>query len=204
MPRKTVSKKTASKKRKESIWLYLTILLAGLWIGTLLYSFNTTFRYNIKTLAHWVGISVAEEYPDVFERGGRTYVAFNHPLIRVTALTTADCEGAICNLPQAVLEIKQAVSPGLIVEEVKYESAEGQQLAADLGIEKLPAFIFDANLAELPHFELLAGFFEQKGEVYLLKVGDPGKIAGAEAVEGAAATEPALGTGAAAENESAN
>ena len=97
MKKKAAKKMTfkALKKIKtpKNLWTYLTLLFAGLWVGTLFFNFNSDFWHNTQTgisalvfseeVTAETAIEGNTELPVVFENNGRTYVAYDHPLINI-------------------------------------------------------------------------------------------------------------------------
>ena len=71
-------------------------------------------------------------------------------------VNTKDCFN--CDTTRMLNLLKESF-PGLYVNSLDYSSDEGKNLINDLGIEMLPAYVFDANLSNAFNFEKMKGAF---------------------------------------------
>jgi len=67
-----------------------------------------------------------------------------------------------------VLKLLKELFPNLDVNNLDYDSKEGGKLAGELGIEALPAYIFDSNLSNAFNFGKAKSAFDKAGNKYIM------------------------------------
>ncbi len=141
------------------------LLLAGLVLGVFVSGFlGVDFSGNStlggKVLGTW---DVSE---GVIEKNGTTWVAFDEPIVNVTVITKKDCEA--CDPTETIEVLRQNLIPTIKVEEAESDSEKAKKLIKDFNIKTIPAFIFDAKLAEAKNFEKASAVFQENDGSYLL------------------------------------
>ncbi len=148
----------------------LCILLGGLLIGSL---FVDVVQLMTKSGFSDHAVSGA----DVIETNGKSWVAYEDPLVRLSVITDSSCE--YCDADQALTWIRR-VMPTTTARNVEYDSEEGRRLALDHEIVALPAFIFSDAVAETIFYAQASSLFTETKKSYLLdmtKIGEtPGKF----------------------------
>jgi protein-disulfide isomerase len=142
-------------------------LLAGLVFGIVISGFLGVDFSNNSTLGGKVlGTWDVSETETVIEKDGVTWVAFNDPVINTTVITRSDCE--TCDPIETIEVLKQNLIPTIKVEKIESDSEKAKKLIKDFNIKTIPAFIFDAKLAEAKNFEKASAVFQEKDGNYLL------------------------------------
>lgn len=88
--------------------------------------------------------------------------------IAVTELIVVNTEDCFNCDTTRVLKLLKESFPGLYVNSLDYNSDEGKNLINGLGIEMLPAYIFDANLSNSFNFEKMKGAFNEIDGRYIM------------------------------------
>ena len=112
---------------------------------------------------------------DIFPFEGRTWVAFNEPIVNLQVLTDSKCEA--CD-PTEPLKWLKRVIPTVLVKKVEMDSEEGKALAEKFNVKSLPAFIFDENVSKTDVYEQARNIFEKKDNKYLMNTEQVGIRAG--------------------------
>lgn len=147
-----------TKDKKIKNLISLSILLAGLLVGSLFVDVAQMIRgggFSQKIL----------NKSDVFSLNGKTWVAYEEPLVKIKVLTDDTCEK--CAPDQAILGLKREL-PTILTEKVDVSSDEGKALVGTFNIRTIPAFIFSKNIEDTALFAQAQAVFEQKGDQYLL------------------------------------
>ena len=148
--------KQQEKKMKNLI--SLSILLAGLFVGSLF--------VDVAQLVRGGGFSQKIlNRSDVFSLDGRTWVAYDEPLVKIQVLTDDACQE--CQPDEAILGLKREM-PTVLTEKVDVNTEEGKQLLEKFGVRTIPAFIFSKNIEETTLFAQASQVFEKKDNKYLL------------------------------------
>jgi protein-disulfide isomerase len=159
-----VSEVESSKNKKIKNLISLAILLGGLFVGSLFVDFGQLIRGG--------GFSFGRlPAADVFQSGGKTWVAYSDPVISVKVVNDSNC--AECKPDEALLGLKR-ILPTLLTQQVEETSTDGQKLIADLGIKSLPAFVFGKDIEETDFFTQAAAIFDKVGNQYLLNTAQVG------------------------------
>lgn len=153
-------KEKFSKKFPEKTWLFVSLLLMGFLAGTLTYLFSP--RYNMQATL------MNTPMPKIFEKDGATYVAFPHPLIHVSIVSSADCTGVICDLNKGFYDFQRTISYAAEAQAFDKNSEKGKELIEKYKLSALPAFLVDKNVEFVPHFTEFKKFFENRGDRYLM------------------------------------
>lgn len=157
-----------SKKIKNLI--SAVILLAGLFTGSLFVDVAQLLRgdgFSGKNLSK----------TEIFESGGKTWVAFSEPKVDVKVVSDEACES--CDPSEALVWFRSRAIPTINAEKIDFNSAEAKSLVADFSIKTLPAFIFSDSVEKTDFYAQAKVLFDQKGGQYVLKTQelglDPGK-----------------------------
>lgn len=154
----------SSRDKKIKNLISLAILLGGLFAGSLFVDFGQLIRGG--------GFSFGRlPAADVFQSGGKTWVAYSDPVINVKVVNDSNC--AECKPDEALLGLKR-ILPTLLTQQVEETSPEGQKLIADLGIKSLPAFVFGKDIEKTDFYAQAAAIFDKTGDQYLLNTAQVG------------------------------
>lgn len=114
------------------------------------------------------------ERTDIFEENGKTWVAYDMPIINVEVVSDKNCDS--CKYEDIVKLLKINLAPTLKVKEAEFDSEEGKNLINSFNIKSVPAFVFDSNVEKVENFDKARqAFSEKEGKYYLdsAKVGLP-------------------------------
>ena len=155
--------KTKDKKIKNLI--SAVILLAGLFVGSLFVDVIQVFRGS--------GFSQrALDNTDVFSSNGKSWVAYNQPIITVQVLNDDSC-GDACKPDEVLVGLKQ-IAPTILTKKVDFSSEQGKKLAAQFSIKTIPAFIFSKEIEQTDIFAQAQPFFDKQGDLYAIKSAEAG------------------------------
>lgn len=144
------------------------ILLGGLFVGSLF--------VDISQIVKGTGFSAKNlNKSDVFESGGKTWVAYTDPAVSAMAINDDTCDK--CDISDALVWLRRVV-PTVSIEKVDYNSDKGKELINKYGIKVLPAFIFDQNVAKTDFYAQAAALFTKKDDQYALATQELGIPAG--------------------------
>ena len=155
-------------KPKRNDYLAVIVLLAGLLVGSL-------FVDTAQLITAQGFSDSALRKGDVFERGGKTWVAYKDPAVKVYVITDKTCEN--CDPSEALLFLRQYV-PTMIAHEADIATQEGKALAEKMQVKTLPAFAFDASVQETEFYTQASQILEQKENLYALNTQAMGMPAG--------------------------
>lgn len=142
----------------------LTILLGGLFIGSLF--------VDIIQLVSGRGFSAKKvQESSVLEAGGKTWVAYNQPIIKVRVFSTEDC--LACKTDEILVWLRR-VLPTIEAEKVDASLVSGKELAAELGVKTIPGFVFSKEVADSDFFKKVPTAFTQKENDYLMNGAEMG------------------------------
>jgi len=157
------------KKTKKKINPNALLVIIGVALGILVAgSFGINFSQNNNCTR------VLGETTDIFEENGITWVAFDDPIVTVTVISDENCD--TCNYDNTVEILKTNLVQTLKINEVEFNSSEGENLINSFEIKSVPAFVFDSKITETKNYEQAAQVFvEKNGQYYLdsVKVGLP-------------------------------
>ncbi len=102
------------------------------------------------------------ENPDTKEAN----CTFKDPVeTKLTILNDESCSSCDTSRMKSILN---HLFKGTIIEEVDYNTVEGQKLVQDFDIDVLPAYIYDSNLGETYNFDNAKRTFVEENDVYLM------------------------------------
>jgi protein-disulfide isomerase len=162
------SKKNSVNEKKMKNLVSATILLAGLFVGSLFVDVSQLVKgggYSMKNL----------NKSDIFEAGGKTWVAYDEPAVGAKVINDDACEK--CDVSEAIVWLRR-VLPTVSTEKVAYDSAEGKTLIEKFGIKTLPAFIFDGSIANTEFYVQAKVLFSEKEGSQVLNTQELGLPAG--------------------------
>lgn len=153
-----ISEVKIDKEKRIKNLISLAVLLGGLFVGSLF--------IDVFQMVRGEGFSQRVlNKSDVFALGGKTWVAYSEPLIKVEVLMDDSCEA--CNPEEAIVGLKREL-PTILTQKVDVNSEAGKKLLSDVGIKTIPAFIFSKEIENAALFAQAKAVFEQKGDKYLL------------------------------------
>lgn len=156
------------KKKKIKNLVSLTILLAGLLIGSLF--------VDIAQLVRGSGVSQkALNETDVFELNDKIWVAYSEPIVKVNVITDSECEE--CQ-PDEVLTWLRRMVPTILSAKVEYNSMEGEKMLESAGAKSIPVFAFSPKIEDTDFYEQAQMLFEKKGDYYILNTAQLGAPVG--------------------------
>lgn len=157
---KRAAKKAAAQpaaKRKEGMdpWKIAAITLGALFIIIVIFrSMGTTAPSAPEQAA-----PPDQEAPQLADTS-------KDPEISLTVVNDKTC--ASCDTSQVLNVIKTQLFPSVKVKELDYASAQAKKLVKELDIQALPAYIFDAKVAEAANYGKVAPALLKKGERYVV------------------------------------
>ncbi len=159
---------------KKKIQNYLAILIVAL--GALLGSIFV----DVAQLVSKEGYSPkALKETNVFELDGKTWVAYQEPIVNLSILTVSEEEQKncpTCKPAPEVTDLLKKVMPTLVIKEVDLASEEGQKLAQENKVKMIPSFIFSDKLTETDFYNSgeTKTIFAEVANGYLLNLGAVG------------------------------
>ncbi|MCK5413632.1 MAG: DsbA family protein [Candidatus Pacebacteria bacterium] len=127
---------------------------------------------------------------NVLENGGKTWVAFDDPIVMVNVVSDESCES--CEY-ESVLDIIKTIVPTMDAVNVNFDSEEGKNLIDSFEIKTLPAFVFSSNVSGIKEYEKIGDVLIKNESGYILdavKTGIPvGRNLGAPKTEDDDATK---------------
>jgi protein-disulfide isomerase len=154
-------------KKMQNLWSAL-ILIAGLFLGSLF--------VDVAQLVKGTGYSAKNlNKSDIFEAGGKTWVAYQEPAVPVSIINDDSCEK--CDVSDALVWLRR-VLPTVSTEKVAFDSERGKALIDQFGVKTLPAFIFGPEITKTDFYTQAQVLFEAKNDQYVLKTQELGLPAG--------------------------
>lgn len=158
------TEKTETDKQKVKNLTALTILLAGLFLGSLFVDFAQLMT------GRGFSRGAVKNY-DLLETGGKTWVAYGDPKVTVQVVTDKNC--AECDPSEALLWLRRVV-PTLEVSPIESDSYLGELLIERFGIVSLPAFIFSDSVARTDFYTQASSLFVGESGSYFFDMGKIG------------------------------
>jgi len=153
------------KNHKIKNLISMVILLAGLFVGSLF--------VDAIQLVRGGGFSQhALNSTDVFQTGGKTWVAYSEPMVTVKVISDDTC-GEPCKPDEVLVGIKGAL-PTMLTEKIDANSAEGKKLIAQFKLKTIPAFVFSKEIERTELFSKAQPFLDQQGDFYAIKSAEAG------------------------------
>lgn len=152
------------EKNKMKNYVSIIILLAGLLAGSIFVDVAQFFSHQ--------GVSPRVlKNLDIFPFEGKTWVAYNEPVVNVQVVTDNKCEA--CD-PTEPLKWLKRVMPTLLSKKVEIDSPEGKSLVSQFNIKNIPAFIFDENVTKTDVYAQAQAIFSKEGNNYLMDTNQVG------------------------------
>ncbi|MEI7891257.1 MAG: thioredoxin domain-containing protein [bacterium] len=152
------------KDKKIKNLISAVILLSGLFVGSLF--------VDAIQMAKGGGFSQhALDTSDVFASGGKTWVAYPDPLVKVQVISDDTCEA--CKPDEVLIGLKQAL-PTISNEKIDANSLQGQKLITKFNIKTIPAFIFSKEIEKTDLFAKAEPFLDKQGDFYAIKSAEAG------------------------------
>jgi protein-disulfide isomerase len=146
------------KEKKIKNLISLVILLGGLFVGSLF--------VDVVQMVRGGGFSErALKNSDVFSSTGKTWVAYNDPIIKIQVINDDTCEN--CKPDEALVGLRR-VMPTMLTEKIDVNSQQGKALVEKFNIKTVPAFIFSKELENTDLFAQAQALFEKKDDSYAL------------------------------------
>lgn len=150
--------------RKIKNLISAVIILAGLFVGSLFVDLAQLVKGN--------GFSQKNlQKGEIFEAGGKTWVAFDEPIVNVKVISDETCEK--CDPSEALVWLRRMV-PTISAQKVDYASTEGNALKEQFAIKTLPAFIFSDSISRTNFYGQAQILFDKKGNQFALKTQELG------------------------------
>jgi len=161
-------------KRSLLIVLVLGFLLVTVLI---LWKVNPVFQENVSFLVNKItGVTNDEETDSsgpgtvIYEKGGKTYVVYDHPLVQVDVVTDKDCKRPACDLQSYYDQINESITNLTKFNEHDFTSRQGKSLIKNFDVNLLPVLIFDSTIEKTENWENTSRFFTKKKDRYLLQL----------------------------------
>lgn len=168
---KDEAKITAELNRKNKQiknLISVAILLAGLFAGSLF--------VDVAQIVQGSGYSQKNlNKSDIFEAGGKTWVAYNEPAVGIKVISDDKCDK--CD-PSEVLVWFRRMIPTISAQKIDYNSRQGKQLISQFNIKTLPAFIFDQDVDKTDLYIQAKKLFKPKNNEFMLDAQKLGLPAG--------------------------
>jgi protein-disulfide isomerase len=168
-PVETAETKAAASSKKIQNLVAGIILLAGLFLGSLF--------VDIAQLVKGSGFSESVvKKVNVLEAGGKTWVAYSDPIVRLDVVTDTTCEK--CAPDQALVWLRR-IMPTLVANQVDYNTEQGKALIAKANVISLPAFIFSDAVTKTDMYAQAQTLFTKQDDThYVLSTEQLGMPAG--------------------------
>lgn len=176
----TPSRKSRNYHRKFKIkfnFRPFTLVLFGFLIlsfisSYFLYTKNDIFHNNINAIFRIQEkskiLGQKSNEPLIYERSNKTYVVYDHPLVKVTAITDERCLRPECLFDSHLDKVKSSITPLINLEQHDYQSRYAKNLILEYDVKLLPVFIFDRTIEKTLNFEKIKKFFDLKNDKYIL------------------------------------
>jgi protein-disulfide isomerase len=142
----------------------LSVLLGGLFIGSIFVDVIQLIKgsgYSQKALSRM----------DIFELGGKTWVAYPEPIVKVQVVSDDTCPECA---PDEVLVWLRRVAPTILAEKIDVNSSSGKQFITHEEIKTVPAFIFSGAVEKTEFFQQAQVLFNKKNDKYILSTSELG------------------------------
>lgn len=161
-----VSEETGDKNQEKKIknLISLVILLGGLFLGSIFVDVVQLIKgggFSSKKLAQ----------TDIFNYGGKTWVSYKEPIVKVQVISDDTCEA--CKPDEAILWLHR-IAPTVVTSKVDQNTAEGDAMIKEFGIKTLPAFVFSKEIESTDFYKQAGMLFIQRDNNYVLKTAELG------------------------------
>jgi protein-disulfide isomerase len=162
-----ISSGEKNKKKMKNL-ISLCILVGGLFIGSLFVDLSQIIKgdgYSRKNLSK----------SDIFEAEGKTWVAYNEPVVEIKVLSDETCDQ--CS-PDEILVWLRKVMPTIAARKIDISSDEGKKAIEQYNLKSLPSFVFDKSLEKTELYSQAKTVFEEKDGQYVMNMAAVGAPAG--------------------------
>lgn len=143
--------KSELKKKVKNLTAMLFVL-GGLFVGSLYVDISqlvTKSGFSSRVLGT----------TDVITAAGKTWVAYDQPIVRVTAITDETCKS--CQTDEALVWLRR-IAPTVSVEKLDAtKDARAKDVITSAGITSIPAFVFSKEVANLPIYSQAQQLFKE-------------------------------------------
>jgi protein-disulfide isomerase len=154
-------------KRTNKNYLAVIILLLGALLGSLFVDvaqFVSKKGYSPRALKE----------AKIFSLDGKTWVAYEEPIVKLNILTVSEDElkdCPTCKPPKEVTDLFKKVMPTLVVEEVDINSEKGKALVKKYNTKSVPALVFSGDLDQTEFYNGEAKvLFNEADDGYILNL----------------------------------
>lgn len=152
------------KDRKIKNLISAVILLAGLFVGSLF--------VDVAQMVRGGGFSQkALKNADVISAGGKSWVAYSEPIVKLQVVTDDTCEA--CKPDEVLVGLKQAL-PTMTNEKIDVNSPQGKKLVSEFNLKTIPAFIFSKEIEQTDLFQKAQPFLDKQNDGYAIKSAEAG------------------------------
>ncbi|MDF1498339.1 MAG: thioredoxin domain-containing protein [Patescibacteria group bacterium] len=159
------------KKNKKKIDTNVILIIFGLVVGIVISgSFGIDFFGKNKNFES------PEGETEIFEKNGKTWRAFDDPIVNVTIISDKECQE--CSHGEVVDMIRGNI-PTIKTRVINFDTEEAQKIIDIFEIKSIPAFVFDSKITKIKDWEdqtEIREVFIEKDDIYLLdsaKIGIP-------------------------------
>jgi protein-disulfide isomerase len=156
------------KNEKTKNLLALTIILGGLFLGSLFVDFVQLV--SGEGFSPW-----ATRTHNVLETSGKTWVGYGDPMVGLSVITDKDCNA--CDPSEALVWLRRVV-PTLEATRIDISDPIGQSMAERSGVVTLPAFVFSKDITQTSFYSQASSLFQARDGRYFFDMGKIGLPAG--------------------------
>lgn len=156
------------KNEKTKNLLALTIILGGLFLGSLFVDFVQLV--SGEGFSPW-----ATRTHNVLETSGKTWVGYGDPKVELSVITDKDCSA--CDPSEALVWLRR-VLPTLEASRIDISDPIGKNMAERSGVVTLPAFIFSKDVTQTSFYSQASSLFQVRDGRYFFDMGKIGLPAG--------------------------
>lgn len=156
------------KNEKTKNLLALTIILGGLFLGSLCVDFVQLV--SGEGFSPW-----ATRTHNVLETSGKTWVGYGDPKVELSVITDKDCSA--CDPSEALVWLRRVV-PTLEATKIDIADPLGKGLAERSGVVTLPAFVFSKDILHTSFYSQASSLFQVRDGRYFFDMAKIGLPAG--------------------------